>query len=192
MKPWMPYALGAALLAAGLLVARSLAAGPQAPQVAPSAQLAAGRFPKVSSSNLEGRKFNLPDDFAGRYNLLAVAFLREHQDLVDTWQPTVKRLTGRHDTLRFYELPTLTSGTGLARWFIDGGMRAGIPDRAVREVTITLYLDRPAFLKAIGETSTATIHVLLVTQQGEILWRGHGAATASQEADLEQVLARLP
>ncbi len=33
--------------------------------------------------------------------------------------------------------------------FINEGMRAGIPDPATRERTITLYIDKPAFQHAL-------------------------------------------
>ncbi|WP_293914307.1 hypothetical protein [Deinococcus sp.] len=184
MNPRTILLTGAALLGAGLVSNRTLAQS-----TAPAS--AAPRFPNVTSKNLEGRTFNLPGDFGGRVNLVALAFLREHQDLVDTWGPAVSRLTGQYPGFKFYELPTLTRGNGLARLFIDGGMRAGIPSKATRDVTITLYLDRATFMRSIGERDMSTIHLLLVGQQGEILWKGRGAATPAQEASLRAVLDGL-
>jgi ATP10 protein len=190
MKPWMSYAIGAVLLALGVVFARSLA------QVGVGqVEFKAGdpvKFPNVEGANLEGRKFNLPTDFEAKLNLVAIAFYQNHQELVNTWLPAVGRLTSKHSTLKFYELPTLSKENGLVRGFIDGGMRAGIPNKATREVTITLYLDRVAFLKAIGETSDRTIITLLVNQQGTILWRGRGAYTQAQEDSLEKVLQPKP
>jgi hypothetical protein len=145
-------------------------------------------FPHVTGTNLEGRTFNLPEDFEADLNLVAIAFYGNHQFLVNTWLPAVTRLTSKYNTLKFYELPTLSEENGLAQAFINGGMRAGIPDPATRAITITLYLDRAAFLKAIGETSDSTIYTLLVNRQGEILWRGQGAYTQEQEKSLEKVL----
>ena len=148
----------------------------------------AARFPVVSGSNLERRKFNLPADFGGDLNLVAVAFLREHQDLVDTWTATAARLTGADPRLRFYELPVLSETNGLFSLFIDGGMRAGIPSKATREVTITLYLDRAKFLKTAGLPGPQTIYVLLVDRAGKIFWRGQGAYTPAQGAALEEAI----
>lgn len=186
MKLRMLYVMGAVLLSPSLVFARS------------PAQVSAGQiklktgapvhFPNVNGSNLEGRKFNLPEDFEAKLNLVSIAFYGDQQSLVNTWLPTVSRLTRTYDTLKFYELPTLSKENGLSRAFIDGGMRAAIQDRATREVTITLYVDRMAFLKYIGETSDRTIYMLLVNRQGEILWRGQGAYTSAQEESLEKVL----
>jgi hypothetical protein len=58
----------------------------------------------------------------------------------------------------------------------------------IREVTITLYLDRTLFLKSIGETTDRTICTLLVNPKGEILWRGQDAYTKAQEDSLEKIL----
>ncbi len=185
MKIWLPL-IGAVLLTPCLAFARSpvwVGAG----QIEPKAG-ATMRFPNVNGSNLEGRKFNLPEDFEAKLSLIVIAFYPNQQTLANTWLPAVSRLTRKYDGLKFYELPTLSKQDGLARAFIDNGMRAGIQDRATREVTITLYLDRTAFLKSIGETSDRTIYTLLVDRQGEILWRGQGAYTKAQEESLEKVL----
>jgi ATP10 protein len=186
MKPWMNYLIGAAIIAIVAVLARSLAQVGVG-QVVVSAD-ASVRFPKVKGQNLEGRKFNLPEDFEAKLNLVAIAFYGNHQELVNTWLPAVGRLTSKHEGLKFYEIPTLSKENGLARAFIDGGMRAGIPEKATREVTITLYLDRASFLQSIGETSDRTIYTLLVNQKGDILWRGDGAYTKVQEESLEKVL----
>jgi ATP10 protein len=186
MKPWMNYLIGAVVIAIVAVVARSLAQVGVGKIVVSADNTV--RFPKVKGQNLEGRTFNLPMDFEAKLNLVAIAFYQNHQDLVNTWLPAVSQLTSKHVGLKFYELPTLSKENGLAKFFIDGGMRAGIPEKATREVTITLYLDRTSFLKSIGETSDRTIYTLLVNQKGEILWRGNGAYTKAQEDALEKVL----
>ncbi len=186
MKPWIYYIIGAAILIAGAVFARGFS------QVSVGTvqrnPTDAVRFPEVQGSNLEGRKFNLPTDFAGKLNLVAIAFFQSHQTLVDSWSPAVTRLLGKYNTLKFYELPTLSKENSIARAFIDGGMRAGIASKATREITITLYLDRAAFIKAIGETSDQTLITLLVNQKGDILWRGRGAYSQAQEELLERIL----
>jgi len=148
----------------------------------------AARFPTVSGSNLERRDFNLPADFEGDLNLVAVAFLREHQDLIDTWAATAERLTQADSRLRFYEVPVLSEANGMFSFFIDGGMRAGIPSRATREATITLYTDREAFLKTAGLPGPQTIYLLLTDRTGKIFWRGQGACTEAQSASLEEAI----
>ncbi len=186
MKPWMNYLIGAVVIAIIAVFVRSFAQVGVG-QIVLSADSTV-RFPKVKGQNLEGRTFNLPEDFEAKLNLVAIAFYDNHQEIVNTWLPAVGRLIKKHAGLKFYELPTLSRENILARPFIDGGMRAGIPEKATREVTITLYLDRTSFLKSIGETTDRTIYTLLVNPKGEILWRGQGAYTQAQEDSLEKVL----
>lgn len=142
------------------------------------------QFPKVSGSNLEGRKFQLPRDFEGAINLAIVPFQRWHQDVVDTWAPALGGLVQAMPGFRFYELPTLWRMNPLYRWGIDAGMRAGIPDRSTREITITLYLDKDAFRRQLEIPNEETIHLLLVTPQGEINWRTTGEASPEKLASL--------
>ncbi len=177
------WAIGGALVFAAVLLARG---GAQASvsEVHMNGDSSV-QFPVVSGSNLERRRYTLPADFEGDLNIVALAFLREHQTLIDTWTATASRLTGADAGLHFYELPVLTETNGLFSLFIDGGMRAGIPAKSAREATITLYLDRAKFLKALDLPTERTIYVLLVDRRGKVYWRGEGAFTPAQGAALE-------
>jgi hypothetical protein len=145
-------------------------------------------FPNVSGSNLEQRPFNLPQDFEGKLNLVALAFEQWQQNDVNSWLPTVTTLQELYPNLKFYELPTLTQFNGLFQSAIDGGMRAGIPDKATREVTITLYLDRAAFMRSLEIPDIKAIVLLLVDKEGNIYWRGQGPFDETRKEGLEQVL----
>jgi hypothetical protein len=148
-----------------------------------------GRFPTVVGTNLEGLTVHLPDQFSGRLNLLLIAFRQVQQADVDTWMPYAEALEARRPDVRAYELPVLSAAYRLARPFIDGGMRAAIPDPAVRRRTITLYLDKAAFRAALGVDGEDQIHVRLVDRSGTTHWRTEGAWDAASSAALDAVLA---
>lgn len=143
-----------------------------------------GRFPTVEGSNLEGERFNLPSAFKGELNVVLVAFKREQQSDVDTWMPFLKTLGERRRDLRVYELPTLGRGYRLMRSFIDGGMRRGIPDSAVRAATITLYIDKASFRESLQLPEEDRIYVLLVDRQGRVFWRAEGRFDERAGAEL--------
>ncbi len=164
------------------------AIGPQSMTVAPDSTL---HFPRVEGSNLEGRRFSLPNDFEGELNIALVAFKREQQNDVDSWVPFLKSITAKRAGLKAYELPTLSRSYRMVRGFIDGGMARGIPEKATRETTITLYIDKTPFKKALGITTEDRIVTLLVSRNGTALWRADGRYTAAAAADLASVLERL-
>ena len=67
----------------------------------------------------------------------------------------------------------------------------GIPDRAVRAATITLYLDKDAYRRALEIPSEETIYLMLVTRTGDILWQDAGPYAAATADSLVQALAEL-
>jgi hypothetical protein len=143
-----------------------------------------GRFTTVEGSNLEGEHFSLPSDFKGRLNVGLVAVRREQQADVDSWTPFLTTVGERRRDLRIYELPTLGRRYRLMRPFIDGGMRRGIPDAAVRAATITLYIDKAPFRESLRLPEEDRIYVLLVDQKGQVSWRAEGRFDARTGAEL--------
>lgn len=132
------------------------------------------RFPTVKGSNLARREFMLPRDFAGELNVVAVAFQAWQQAEVDTWLPLLDELEQRVPGLHYYELPVIRAMNPFNQWFIDEGMRRGIPHQATRERTITLYTDKQQFRAALGLPHEDHIYVLLVDRQGQVLWQTAG------------------
>ncbi|MGA2974197.1 MAG: hypothetical protein ABSF77_02685 [Spirochaetia bacterium] len=145
-------------------------------------------FPKSLGKNLNGRALSLPDDFAGRANLVFIAFEMRQQQEVDTCKSFTQGMRQAHEWLHAYELPTIGRGYGLIRGFIDGGMRSGIPDSETRASTITLYLDVDAFARALGIESTGTITILLVKSSGEIMAHASGPYSKTAAAPLISAL----
>ena len=149
------------------------------------------RLPKVEGSNLARKKMVFPDDFAGETNLVFVAFLREHQDLIDEWVPFVEQLASEFPGLQYYEFPTLPRKGFLYRTFLNEGMRAGIPDPATRSRTVTLYLDKSDFRKALDIQHEQSMWVYLFDKSGEVLWRAEGKITQDHRKALQGLLSSL-
>jgi hypothetical protein len=158
-----------------------------------SAEIVTGEamFPRLIASNLDKRSFTLPDDFEGSRNLLLVAFKREQQQQVDTWLREMRRFEELDPEFRYYELPTIQSPNRLVRWFIDTGMRRGIPDQKARSRTITLYIDKRPFLNALGITDENRIYCFLVNRSGQVLWRAKGGFDDAKAASLHERLRSL-
>jgi hypothetical protein len=148
-------------------------------------------FPTVRGSNLLRQQLTLPQDFQGSLNLLFIAFEQWHQMEVDSWLPLVKELEQQVSGLYYYELPTIQSRSSLSKWFINEGMRAGIPNPKTRERTITLYLDKKNFRKVLELTNEEHIYILVVDPQGKVLFRLQGQYTQEGATSLRQALIRL-
>ncbi len=148
-------------------------------------------FPTVNGSNLQRAKLTLPQDFAGDYNLLFIAFQQWHQDEVNTWIPLAESCEAQYPGLVYYELPTIRSLNALSKFFINEGMRAGIPNPKSRERTITLYLEKDDFRTSLGLEDEEHIFALLIEQQGNELWRARGPHSQVSEASLLDALGRI-
>lgn len=172
-------ALSATALAFALLGA---IAGAETPASLP-------HFPTVSGNSLAGKSFRLPDDFEAPLNLVFIAYQRRQQEDVDSWKPLTDDVKRRFPQVHVYELPTLARGNALFRGFIDGGMRRGIPDPAVRAATITLYVDKGRFNAALGIASEDQITVLLVRPSGDVLWRTGGRYRPDLQEALDALLS---
>jgi hypothetical protein len=141
-------------------------------------------FPQVSGDNLNRVAYQLPQSFEAELNLVFLAFYQEQQRDVNTWLAFADKLENQRDDLRYYELPILSQANSWFRAFIDGGMRSGIRDEATRARTITLYLDRQAFLNSMGLSSDQTIYTLLVKRSGEVLWTCDGVYSEAKSQSL--------
>lgn len=175
----------------GLLIGTALGLGADSvsPEVGTSVPADSARhFPRVEGTNLEGRRFSLPADFGAEFNLVIVAFRREQQADVDSWLPFLGEQNLGKRGVRVYELPTLHRSYRLMRRFIDGGMARGIPDKSTRETTITLYIDKSPFKKALAISTEDRIVLMIVARDGRVLWRGDGRFAPATGAKLAGAL----
>ena len=141
-------------------------------------------FPMVSGYNLNRQEFEFPRDFGESLNLVIVPFQQYQQTIVNTWIPFVQEVEATFPGFIYYELPTIHEMPALSRTFINEGMRAGIPDETARERTVTLYLDKESFRSALDIDDENDVHLFLVDQNGNILWRTTGEYTSEKANQL--------
>ena len=141
-------------------------------------------FPNVKGSNLLRQQLTLPKDFQGRLNLVFIAFEQWQQMEVDSWIPLAEELEAQVSGLVYYELPTIQSRNTFYQWFINEGMRAGIPNPKTREHTITLYLNKISFRKALGYPDEDHIYILVIDGEGQVLYQSRGPHTPESETSL--------
>jgi hypothetical protein len=145
-------------------------------------------FPPIRARNLEGVDVDLPDGFIGERNVVAIAFQRNHQSLVDSWVPWFEEHAAVDPGLRFYELPMIGRIWAPVRNLIDGGMATAIREPVILQRTLTIYGDVSRVTRPLGIDDRSTIALVLVDGSGHVLWRGAGGFTALLAHDLEAAL----
>lgn len=148
------------------------------------------QLPIVQGVNLARQSLTFPNEFAGELNLVFVAFQQWQQRDVDTWGPLAETLRQRTPSFEYYEFPTIQRLNFLARTFINEGMRAGIPNKATRRRTITLYIDKRPFKQALNITTEDQIWVFLLDRQGNVLWHTSGPFTPEKGTALETAVSQ--
>lgn len=125
----------------------------------------------------------VPDDLPGNLRIIIVAFQRWQQLLVSGWTPLLTDLAQKTPGLTVWEVPALSRLYAAGRFYIDGGMRAGIRDAETRRHTLTAYTDLRAFCSALGIARMDTIRIYVVDRDGEVVFEAEG------EVDEEKALA---
>ena len=146
------------------------------------------KFPVVSGFNLNRQELVFPRDFKGNLNLVIVPFQQSQQTVVNTWIPFAQKMELDVPGFMYYELPTIYEMPSFSRTFINEGMRAGIPNEATRARTITLYVDKQAFRKALEIDNEQNIWLYLFDKSGNVLWRIEGRLTKEKGEALRNVI----
>jgi len=145
-------------------------------------------FPALRVRDLEGTNYVIPDELPGGPHVIIIAFQQWHQAIVDRWMPLLTLVANAHPGMEIWEVPSLSRGYRLFRSGIDGGMRAGIPDKKVRKHTLTTYTDLEALARALDIESLETIHVFVVGCDGSVRWHGEGEPSAAAIVALEAAI----
>jgi hypothetical protein len=124
-------------------------------------------FPVVSGNDLNGKSWKAPVNFPAERTLVVVAFEREQQANVDAWFEGL----GAKDAaslIPWIEMPVIENPGIFVRWFINSGMRGGIPDIHVRSHVWTAYTDKKKFMTACGMASSEHVYAMVVDREGRI------------------------
>ena len=131
-------------------------------------------FPERKSTNLLNIDVNLPQDFEGAQNVVFVTFERNQQRHVDARLSFMVELEDRFPGLLTYEVPVIQHMNDLAELFVRQGMRLDIDGFDERTRTIPLFANKEMFKRQLGIPSADNIHILLLDDTGQVLWRTSG------------------
>ncbi|NBV51120.1 hypothetical protein EBR78_07885 [bacterium] len=141
-------------------------------------------FPAVTGKNLQGKQFVFPRDFRSARVLIIFGYEREQAALLSSW---VIGLDLANRDWEWYEMPVISAPLILGSWFIDGGMRKGIPDIRLQERVITLYTDREKFSNSLGiPFNIQGVYAVVVDQKGKLLGYIQGGYTVEGAQQIER------
>jgi hypothetical protein len=155
------------------------------PQAATS-QTPTGRMPTLVAEDLNERPVTLPADLPADKTLVLMGFAIGQQQVLNTWIDGLK-LAGSQ--LPWIETPVVEDRNAFRRGLVNGGMRMGIRDTAVRERTITLFTDPAALRREMGLPGDGkVVLVLVLDRSGQVLGFEQGPYSAEKAQPLLALL----
>jgi hypothetical protein len=151
-----------------------------------AAQVDAQTLPPIAAYDLNKKPISWPAGLPAERTILIIAFTRGQQNNVDSW---VRGMALKSPGApAWFEVPMISNPGGIARFFIDNGMRGGIPNVQDRARVVTVYTNKAAMMTAMGLPNETQVHVLVVTRMGKILVRVSGDHSPAGEAAIRQAL----
>ncbi len=128
-----------------------------------------GRFPGLAAEALDKTVVHLPDQFAGRENLLLLSWARDQGGQVESWTATAQALEHASFEFKVYRMPVSAAENALYRWWDNSSLRAAETDPEMLHWTVPLYTDKAALRHALGlEADEHQIAVVLVDRAGRV------------------------
>jgi len=147
-------------------------------------------FPKITAYSLAKTEVILPDMAIGKVTLIAIAFVREAQEMIDSWSIPFEDRFSNKATYIYYEIPMLDGIWKLFRGSIDGGMRAGIPTEKHKNV-LTHYGNYKEYTSYLMIDNINNGYVFLLDKEGIIRFRGMGLASEKDIMEMIKIAERL-
>jgi hypothetical protein len=148
----------------------------------------AQNMPVIESTDLNKKTIVWPRDFTAERTLIFIAFSQSQQGNIDAWVNGMKLKAAGAPV--WFEIPMISDPGSAGRWFINSGMRSGIPSKADRARVVTVYGNKAAMMKAMGLTSEKQIYAIVVDKTGKIIARASGNYTETGAAELMAALIK--
>ncbi|MGI9578729.1 MAG: hypothetical protein ACR2OH_11050 [Microthrixaceae bacterium] len=145
-------------------------------------------FPARIGRDLNGRERVVPDDLAGKCNVLLVAFKAQMQGAIDEWAPHLCKLETSMPGTRWYEVPCIARSWAPVRPFIDGGMAAA-GGAGARKRTITIYGGLDSLTASVPSIDRRSLTLLVLDESGVVRGSLSGRHNHESMVRLESMVA---
>jgi len=147
-------------------------------------------FPNITAYSLAKTEVRLPEVAKGKVALITIAFVREAQEMIDSWSIPFGNRFGKDSNYAYYEVPMLDGLWRLFRGSIDGGMREGIPLEKHKNV-ITYYGNYKEYVSYLSINNLKKGYVFLLDKQSIIRFRGIGFASEEEITEMLDLAGKL-
>lgn len=148
------------------------------------------KFPTITGISLSNKEVTFPDDIGGKVTVLSVAFKQKAQLCINTWADELLPKYGIDKEVQYYEIPMLGGQWTMARDWIDGGMRGGVP-KPLHDFTVTYYGPLRQYYKLLGIGSKKSCYIYVLDQGGIVKGRFDGYSTPEQIEKLFKLIDSL-
>lgn len=148
-------------------------------------------FPESTGKDLAGEAVSFPQALSGHLTLVFLPSSPDQEFFFETWMPSVRRLEQRFEGFRYYVVPLRSQGATETAWPFVASARSILSVEEHRKAVVPLSADRRAFFQKLAIPPDDTLHVVLVGEEGEILWHAVGGRTngKAHQLDLQASLA---
>ncbi|HEY4382636.1 MAG TPA: hypothetical protein VGN01_19995 [Acidobacteriaceae bacterium] len=166
-------ALGAALFGTGIRA--------QAPDT---------HIPATHGTALTGAAVTLPEALKGKVGVLVLGFSHASQSEVASWGRLLEANYGKSNDIVYYEFPMLGGAPKMLRGMIVKKMGSSVP-YGEKPHFVPLTEGEPAWRAVAHYDKPDDAYVLLVDDEGLVLWQTEGEATDAAWGELKKRLNRV-
>jgi hypothetical protein len=154
------------------------------------AQPTSARIPEVHATSFSNEAVNLPEGLKGKVGVLVVGFSRDSREADSAWGKRLAADYGESPTVVYYEMPVLAAAPRMLRGMIVKSMKSSVP--ATEQAHFVVILENEAAWKTVAHYGRPDDpYVLVVDNQGSVVWQTQGAVTDAAYAALKEHVEAL-
>ncbi|HEY3625922.1 MAG TPA: hypothetical protein VGL00_06550 [Terracidiphilus sp.] len=135
----------------------------------------AQQMPETPGETLSGRHVVLAQEVRGHAAVLVAGFSREGGNGTAAWVKAI-HADNALSAVPVYEIAQIAGAPSLIRGMIRSGMKKSVPEPEHDRFLVLTQDDKS--WRAYFEVSDDRLpYVMMIDAQGDVLWRGHGAAS---------------
>jgi hypothetical protein len=147
-------------------------------------------IPATHGTSLAGTAVALPEALKGKVGVLVVGFSHASQGEVSSWGRLLDANYGKSNDVVYFELPMLAGAPKMMRGMIVKMMASSVPG-AEKPHFVPLQAGEPAWRAVAHYDKPDDAYVMLVDDEGLVLWQTEGEATDAAWAELKKRLAKV-